>query len=98
MMQLLRPGWRPRRQLQHRASMKLIDARTMSRLTPSQHNEMMPVLTLEQRRIFIAVAERQHITRAAEAFNLTQSAVSAAIAALESRHDAKLFNRIGRGI
>jgi len=51
--------------------MKLIDARTMSRLTPSQHNEMMPVLTLEQRRIFIAVAERQHITRAAEAFNLT---------------------------
>src|SRR5262245_5509873 len=59
---------------------------------------MMMGMTLEQLRIFVAVAERQHITRAAEALNLTQSAVSAAIAALESRHDAKLFNRIGRGI
>jgi len=49
--------------------MKLIDARTMSRPTPSQHHEMMPVMTLERRRIFIGVAER-HITRAAEAFNL----------------------------
>jgi DNA-binding transcriptional LysR family regulator len=55
-------------------------------------------MTLEQLRIFVAVAERQHITRAAEVLNLTQSAVSAAIAALEGRHDAKLFNRIGRGI
>ena len=59
---------------------------------------MMRGMTLEQLRIFVAVAERQHITRAAEALNLTQSAVSAAIAALEGRHDAKLFNRIGRGI
>src|SRR5215468_7328868 len=59
---------------------------------------MMMGMTLEQLRIFVAVAERQHITRAAEALNLTQSAVSAAIAALENRHDAKLFNRIGRGI
>jgi DNA-binding transcriptional LysR family regulator len=55
-------------------------------------------MTLEQLRIFVAVAERQHITRAAETLNLTQSAVSAAIAALEGRHHAKLFNRIGRGI
>jgi DNA-binding transcriptional LysR family regulator len=55
-------------------------------------------MTLEQLRIFVAVAERQHITRAAETLNLTQSAVSAAIAALEGRHDAKLFNRIGRRI
>jgi DNA-binding transcriptional LysR family regulator len=55
-------------------------------------------MTFEQLRIFVAVAERQHITRAAEVLNLTQSAVSAAIAALEERHDAKLFNRIGRGI
>jgi DNA-binding transcriptional LysR family regulator len=59
---------------------------------------MMQGMTLEQLRIFVAVAERQHITRAAEVLNLTQSAVSAAIAALEGRHDAKLFNRIGRGI
>lgn len=55
-------------------------------------------MTLEQLRIFIAVAERQHITRAAEALNLSQSAVSSAIAALEGRHGAKLFDRVGRGI
>ncbi|MDR3517092.1 MAG: LysR family transcriptional regulator [Azospirillaceae bacterium] len=55
-------------------------------------------MTLEQLRIFIAVAERQHMTRAAEALGLTQSAVSAAIAALEARYETALFHRIGRGI
>jgi len=55
-------------------------------------------MTLEQLRIFVAVAERQHVTRAAEALNLAQSAASAAIAALEGRHGAKLFHRVGRGI
>jgi DNA-binding transcriptional LysR family regulator len=55
-------------------------------------------MTLEQLRIFVAVAERQHVTRAAEALNITQSAVSAAIAALEARHDIRLFDRVGRGI
>jgi len=58
----------------------------------------MPPMTLEQLRVFVAVAERQHVTRAAEALNLAQSAVSAAIAALEGRHGAHLFNRVGRGI
>jgi DNA-binding transcriptional LysR family regulator len=55
-------------------------------------------MTLEQLRVFVAVAERQHVTRAAEALNLAQSAVSAAIASIESRHGAKLFDRVGRGI
>jgi DNA-binding transcriptional LysR family regulator len=55
-------------------------------------------MTLDQLRVFVAVAERQHVTRAAEALNLAQSAASAAIAALEARHDAKLFHRVGRGI
>ena len=55
-------------------------------------------MTLDQLRVFIAVAERQHVTRAAEALNLAQSAASAAIAALEARHGAKLFHRVGRGI
>jgi DNA-binding transcriptional LysR family regulator len=55
-------------------------------------------MTLEQLRIFVAVAERQHVTRAAEALGITQSAVSAAIAALEARHDIRLFDRVGRGI
>jgi DNA-binding transcriptional LysR family regulator len=55
-------------------------------------------MTLDQLRVFIAVAERQHVTRAAEALHLAQSAVSAAIAALEGRHGTKLFHRVGRGI
>ncbi len=55
-------------------------------------------MTLEQLRIFVAVAERQHLTRAAAALGLTPSAVSAAIKALESAHDVRLFERVGRGI
>ena len=55
-------------------------------------------MTLEQLRIFVAVAEKQHVTQAAAELNLTQSATSAAIAALESRYDIKLFDRIGRGV
>src|SRR5258708_36800755 len=55
-------------------------------------------MTLEQLRIFIAVAEKQHVTQAASQLNLTQSATSAAIAALEARYGIRLFDRIGRGI
>jgi DNA-binding transcriptional LysR family regulator len=55
-------------------------------------------VTLEQLRIFVAVAEREHVTRAAADLHLTQSATSAAIAALENRYDAKLFDRVGRRI
>jgi DNA-binding transcriptional LysR family regulator len=55
-------------------------------------------MTLDQLRIFVAVAERQHVTQAARALNVAQSAASHAIAALEARHDTKLFNRIGRHI
>src|SRR5258708_16088117 len=55
-------------------------------------------MTLEQLRIFIAVAEKQHVTQAASQLNLTQSATSAAIAALETRYAIKLFDRVGRGI
>lgn len=55
-------------------------------------------MTLEQLRIFVAVAAEQHVTRAARALHLTQSAVSAAIASLEARHAVQLFNRVGRGI
>jgi DNA-binding transcriptional LysR family regulator len=55
-------------------------------------------MTLEQLRIFVAVAERQHVTQAARALNLAQSAASHAIAALEARHDTRLFDRVGRRI
>ncbi len=55
-------------------------------------------MTLEQLRVFVAVAEREHVTRAAEALGLAQSAASTAIATLEAQTGAKLFHRVGRGI
>ncbi|PZQ49904.1 MAG: LysR family transcriptional regulator [Rhodovulum sulfidophilum] len=55
-------------------------------------------MTLEQLRIFLEVARRAHVTRAAESLNMTQSAVSAAIRALERRYGVDLFDRVGRSI
>jgi DNA-binding transcriptional LysR family regulator len=55
-------------------------------------------MTLDQIRIFLEVAAAEHITRAAQALNMTQSAVSSAIQALEVRHATRLFDRIGRRI
>jgi len=55
-------------------------------------------MTLDQLRIFVAVAEREHMTRAARHLKLTQSGVSAAIAMLESQCATPLFDRIGRQI
>jgi DNA-binding transcriptional LysR family regulator len=55
-------------------------------------------MTLEQLRIFVAVAEREHVTEAARALNLAQSAASHAIAALEARHNTRLFDRVSRRV
>ena len=55
-------------------------------------------MTLDQLRVFVEVAERGHVTRAAEALRMSQSAASAAIASLEDVHQIKLFDRVGRGI
>ncbi|MGI4940855.1 MAG: LysR substrate-binding domain-containing protein [Janthinobacterium lividum] len=55
-------------------------------------------MTLDQLRIFVAVAERQHVTEAARVLNLAQSAASAAVAGLERRHGVRLFHRVGRGV
>lgn len=55
-------------------------------------------MTLNQIRIFVLIAELGHVTRAAERLGITQSAASAAIAALERQYEIKLFNRVGRSI
>jgi DNA-binding transcriptional LysR family regulator len=55
-------------------------------------------MTLEQLRIFLAVAEHLHFTRAAEMLYITQPAVSAAVQSLEQEYGVKLFHRIGRHI
>ena len=55
-------------------------------------------MTLEQLRIFVAVATREHVTQAARELHLTQSATSAAVAALKARYQTRLFDRVGRRI
>jgi Bacterial regulatory helix-turn-helix protein, lysR family len=53
-------------------------------------------MTPEQVRIYIAIGERQHMTRAAEALTLTQQAVSAAIVTLENSYSTARFHGVGR--
>lgn len=55
-------------------------------------------MTFEQLAIFVAVAEREHLTNAAQAIGLTPSAVSASIKTLETAYGVQLFHRVGRRI
>lgn len=55
-------------------------------------------MTLDQLRIFVEVAQRQHLTQAAAALFLSPSAVSSSIKALEAHYGTALFHRIGRRI
>jgi DNA-binding transcriptional LysR family regulator len=55
-------------------------------------------MTLEQLRIFVAVAYIEHFTRAAERLGISQSAVSSAIATLENRYKLLLFDRSHRRV
>ena len=55
-------------------------------------------MTLDQLRIFVSVAEREHMTRAAETLNVAQSAVSTVIAKLEGDLELRLFERAGRNV
>lgn len=56
------------------------------------------MITFEQMRIFLAVAEREHLTEAAKALCLTPSAVSSAIRRIEEHYQVRLFHRVGRHI
>jgi len=55
-------------------------------------------LELRQLRYFVAVAEREHISEAAESLHVAQSAVSRQIANLETELGTELFERIGRNV
>lgn len=54
--------------------------------------------TVEQLRAFVAVAEHQHVTRAAAALGLTQPAVSHQLKAFQRALGLALFERVGRGV
>jgi DNA-binding transcriptional LysR family regulator len=55
-------------------------------------------MELRQLRTFVAAAERESFTRAAEGLNLSQAAVSQQVAALEKELGTQLFERRGRGV
>ena len=55
-------------------------------------------MNLHQLRVFVTVAERGNVTRAAATLAMSQSAASAAIKALEEASGVRLFNRVGRTI
>lgn len=55
-------------------------------------------MTLDQLRVFVCVAEHEHMTRAAERLNTTQSSVSASVASIEKQYGVDLFHRTGRRI
>src|SRR5690606_33812138 len=52
--------------------------------------------TLRHLEIFLAVARHKNTTTAAEELHLSQSAVSAALLALEKSYDVRLFDRAGK--
>lgn len=56
------------------------------------------MLELDQLKAFLAVADAQSFSAAAEKIHLTQPAVSKRIHALESHLNQTLFNRLGRGV
>lgn len=55
-------------------------------------------LELRQLRYFVEVAEREHISEAAEHLRVAQSAISRQIANLEEELGAPLFERVGRNV
>ena len=55
-------------------------------------------LELRQLRYFVEVAEREHISEAAEYLHVAQSAISRQIANLEEELGTPLFERIGRNV
>lgn len=55
-------------------------------------------MTLDQLRYFYEAARFQHVGKAAKFVHISPSAISAAIASLESELDCKLFDRMGKSI
>ncbi len=52
--------------------------------------------TLRQLEVFLAVAQHESVSRAAEGLNMSQSAVSGALSDLERQFDILLFERMGK--
>ena len=55
-------------------------------------------LTLRQLEVFLAIAQHQSVSRAANALSLSQSAASSALVELERQFDVQLFDRVGKRV
>jgi DNA-binding transcriptional LysR family regulator len=64
---------------------------------PPGHETLVDV-HLRDLRAFLAVAEREHVTRAAEALHVAQPALSKQVRTLERQVGVQLFERAGRGV
>jgi DNA-binding transcriptional LysR family regulator len=67
-----------------------------SRLTSSGLDQSR--ITLDQLRVFVAVADREHITGAAKALRMSQGSVSGLVHRLEATLGLPLFQRVGRNV
>jgi DNA-binding transcriptional LysR family regulator len=63
-----------------------------------QHRIDQSRVTLDQLRVFAAVADREHITGAAKALHMSQGSVSGLIHRLEATLGLPLFQRVGRNV
>jgi DNA-binding transcriptional LysR family regulator len=66
------------------------------RLTPAGPDQSR--VTLDQLRVFAAVADREHITGAAKALHMSQGSVSGLVHRLEATLGLPLFQRVGRNV